>query len=442
MLRKVGFKGGIFPPKDTMRFVSLPIEEMPAPDRVFLPLVQHAGTPAKPIVKRGDRIALGQMVADQDGPTSLPVHSPVSGSVVALTSVPHPSGKMVPGIEIENDGQDEADGYSGKMQAWREAAPQEILQKLLACGICGMGGHGIPAHIKLSPPASKPIQVFCCNAAACEPYVTCDEQLFIEKTEQILTGMLIVKKVIGAKRSILAVRDKNTALTSILSNILSDSRFKDIELMVTRNKYPQGEEKILTKTITGIEISKNGSTLDAGVIVSNAATVFAIYNAVENGIPLYQRVITVDGPSTGTKKNLLVRIGTPIKNILEYCNADIAKTKKVLMGGPMTGIAQSDLNVPVIKTTTAVFAYDKLHDGIRRYTCINCGMCIRVCPMRLTPCYLMKFVNKGQLDQAASWGIQACTECGACSYVCPSKINLVHFLKLGKYKHSMNSALE
>jgi Na+-translocating ferredoxin:NAD+ oxidoreductase subunit C len=432
--RKAGFIGGIFPPKDTYRTASTAIEELAPPVRITLPLLQHSGDAASVLVKRGDRVKRGQMIAEPSGPLSAALHSPVSGAVLSVTPFSHPSGKPVLGVEIENDGLDTTVETAGMEKPWKEAAPQEIIQKILSCGIVGMGGEGIPSHVKLSPPADKPVDTCCINATLCEPFVTCDQRLILERTDDFMTGILIVKKTVGAKKAMVAVSDDNPELIARLTASVNDARFKDISLVLTRTKYPQGEEKILIKTLTNREVPSGGSGFDVGCIVHNASTAYAIWDAVCNGTPLYKRVVTVSGPCVASPKNLSVVIGTPLRALLSHCGADLTRAKKVVIGGPMRGLAQPDLDVPIIKTSTAVYALDTLVEGVSRRDCISCGGCIRVCPIRLVPCYLARYVDKEKTGNALDWGVLDCIECGSCAYVCPSKINLVHFMKLGKYR--------
>ena len=374
------------------------------------------------------------MVGEITQTPSAAVHSPISGSVSAIAPVQHPCGKQVLGIEIENDGENTSCEMTGMSTPWKEAAPQEIIQKILLCGIVGMDNDGFPIHIKLSPPADKAVDTLCINATQNEPLLFNESPLVLDHTEDFLTGVLIAKKALGAKKTLCAVTFDSSQMVETLKRILEDARFKDIQLVLTKSKYPQGAEKVLVKTLTKRETPIGGSPLDVGCIVLNVSTCYAIFNAVCKGIPLYNRIVTVAGPCVKNPKNLLVPFGTPLSYLLRHCDTDMSQVKKIIVGGPLQGIAQADQDVPIIKTSTAVLAFDTLTDGIKRFDCIGCGRCVRACPMRLTPSYLMKFVNKDKNAEAIDWGVQDCIECGSCSYVCPSKINLVHFIKLGKYR--------
>jgi electron transport complex protein RnfC len=256
----------------------------------------------------------------------------------------------------------------------------------------------------------------------------------MEKCGDVLAGALIIKKILGAKKALVAADAGASGVVAALSQALKDARFKGISLAATKTKYPQSEEKILVKTLTRREVPSGGTAADVGCVAHNAATVYAIAQAVLGGVPLYQRVVTVAGPCTAKPKNLLVRIGTPLQHALEHCGVDMKAAKKIIMGGPMRGLAQAELDTPVIKTTRGIIALSELFPGVKQYDCIGCGRCMRACPMRLLPAFLMKFVDKGKTADAVEWGIGDCIECGSCAYVCPAKINLVHFMKLGKYR--------
>jgi electron transport complex protein RnfC len=377
---------------------------------------------------------MGQLIAEPSTPDSAAVHSSVSGTVLSVSEFPHPSGMRVLAAEIENDGRDLAAETIGVEKEWNEVSPLELVRKISACGIVGMGGAGIPAHLKLSPPADKPIDVFIVNCTECEPLVSADFVIVKHHAGEILTGARIIQKILGAKKTLVAADSAARESVAALSAALKDRKFRDLSVVALRPKYPQSAEKILVKTLTKREVPSCGRAADVGCVVHNAATVRAIAQAVLAGTPLYQRVLTTGGPCVASPKNLLVRIGTPARDVLERCGADMKRATKVIMGGPMRGNAQADLDTPVIKTTYGVFAYDTLVPGVKRYDCIGCGRCARACPMRLFPSYLMRFVDKKKTADVREWGVVDCIECGSCAYVCPAKINLVHFMKLGKYR--------
>jgi len=433
LAKRFSFRGGIHPPHSKAQTETLPIEVFPAPQKVVIPLQQHIGAPAKPVVKRGDRVLIGQLIGEPGGFVSSPVHSSVSGTVLTVGPFPHPMGKQVLSVEIENDGTDEKAVFSPMDKSWREAAPGELVQKIQAAGIVGMGGASFPTHVKLSPPSNKPIDTLIINGAECEPFLTADHRLLLERTEDLLTGILIIKKILGAKKCFLGIEENKPDAIKEISTKLSDSRFKEITLCRLKAKYPQGGEKQLINAITGRSVPTGGLPMDAGCVVQNVGTAVAVKEAVLDGIPLYQRVMTITGPTAKSPKNLLVRIGTPVSLILEACGVDFKSTRKVIMGGPMMGMAQSDLNVPVIKSTSGLLTYHKVVPAIREYPCINCGHCLHACPIHLVPSRLAKYVEKDNIDEAIEWNIMDCMECGSCAYVCPSKINLVHFMKLGKF---------
>lgn len=433
MSKKYSFKGGIELPPNKNRTENLPIELYPAPQTVVLPLIQQTNTPLKPVVKRGDHVKLGQIIGQPCDSISVPVHSSVSGTVLSVGLFPFHTGRQNVSIEIGNDGMDETESFVPFEKSWRDAAPGELVQKILASGIIGMGGEGYPTHQKLSPPSNKPIETLIINGVECEPYLTSDYRLMIERADDLMMGILILKKIIGAKRCIICIGyDKTKAINEIDSR-LSDSHYKEFSICATQTKYPQGSEKQLIRAVLNKEVPSGGLPMDIGCIIHNIATVIAVRDAIIEGKPLYQRVLTVSGPATNSPKNLLVRFGTPIRSLLETCNIDMNSTKKLILGGPMMGIAQSELDIPVTKFFSGILAFNETTPGIREYPCINCGNCVEVCPIRLVPSQIVNFVKYQKIDDAVEWNIHNCIECGSCSYICPSKINLVHFIKLGKY---------
>ncbi|MBN1578684.1 MAG: electron transport complex subunit RsxC [Chitinispirillaceae bacterium] len=433
MPRRYTFNGGVHPPHSKSRTERLPIEVFPAPKKVIIPLSQHIGAPAKPVVKRGDRVLVGQVLGEPGGFVSSPVHSSVSGSVLSIGPYAHPMGRQIVSIEIENDEKNETIAFTASIKAWRDAAPQELVQQIQAAGVVGMGGAGFPTHVKLSPPSNKPIDILIINGAECEPFLTADHLLMLERTGDFIEGVLILKKILNAKKCFIGIEENKPDAVKKITSLLNDARLREIRLCTLIAKYPQGGEKQLIRAITGREVPSGGLPMDIGCVVQNVGTTVAVFDAVNRGIPLYERVVTVTGPAVGSPKNLLVRIGTPINFLLEACSFNQKSVRKIIMGGPMMGLALSDVNVPVIKTTSGLLAVDTTTPALRTYPCINCGHCIRACPINLVPSRIAKYIEKENYQAAEEWNVMDCMECGSCAYICPAKINLVHWMKLGKY---------
>ncbi|MBN1603112.1 MAG: electron transport complex subunit RsxC [Chitinispirillaceae bacterium] len=433
MARKFSFKGGIHPPHSKKKTEHLTIEQFPAPQKVIVPLSQHIGAPAKPLVKKGDRVLAGQLIAESSGFVSAVVHSSISGTVQSVGPFPHPCGKKVISIEIENDGLNEMAVFSPLLN-WRDAAQGELVQKIQAAGIVGMGGASFPTHVKLSPPSNKTIDTLIINGAECEPYLTADHRLMLERTEQLLTGILILKKILSAQKCFIGIEENKLDAIQAVTPLLKDQKYREIKFARLKVKYPQGGEKQLINAITGREVPSGGLPMDAGCVVQNIGTAVAVCDAVIHGVPLFERVVTVCGPVVKHPKNYLVRIGTPLRLLLEATETDLSAAKKVIMGGPMMGTTQSDLDAPVIKSTSGILVLDSVQPGVREHPCINCGHCVHACPVHLIPSRLAKFVEKENMEEAVEWNIMDCMECGSCTFVCPSKINLVHFIRLGKFR--------
>jgi Na+-translocating ferredoxin:NAD+ oxidoreductase subunit C len=433
LLGRTRFHGGIHPPSEKERTAQLPIERFPSPPKVIIHLAQHVGVPANPLVRTGDRVRIGQMIGEPGGQLSASVHASIAGKVLRIDRFPAPDGRRSFAIEIENDGSADAVEPRPMDKSWREAALGELVRTISAAGIVGLGGRGVPTHVKLSPQSNTPVHAFIINAVESEPYLTADHRLALEKAEEILVGSLVIKKILGTQRTVIALQSSDQQAVALLSGLLKDPKYKDISLARLKPKYPQGAEKLLVQTLLNKQVPSGGSPIDVGCVVLNVATVYAVHRAIVDGVPLFQRVITVTGPAVRDPKNLFVPIGTPLRSLLAYCSFDANIARKVVLGGAMTGCAQPDLDVAVQKTTAGVVAFDRTNDGMLRQECINCGSCVKTCPMRLVPSFLAKCVGKIKIEDAAAWGITDCIECGSCAYVCPSKIDLVHFMKLGKY---------
>jgi len=439
---KFSFKGGVHPPHNKNATSGLPIETLPPPPRVVIPLSQHIGAPAQVAVKRGDPVKIGQVLGESGGFVSAPVHASVSGKVSSLGEFPHPLGRQVLAVEIENDGKDETVEFKAVGPSWRETAPGDLIKTVQSAGIVGMGGASFPTHVKLSPPGNKKIDTVIINGAECEPYLTADHRLLLEKTPEILTGAFILKKILGAQKVFIAIEDNKPDAIAAVAKLIADPQFSELQCARLRTKYPQGGEKQLINAITGRQVPSGGLPMDVGCVVQNAGTAYAVWDAVINGTPLYQRVVTVTGPCVASPKNLLVRIGTPVSALLACCGADMEKAKKVVSGGPMMGLAQSDIEAPVIKSTSGILVLDKTMPAIQANDCIRCGSCVKACPIHLVPSHIAKLVDCGKDDLAAQWDVLDCMECGSCAYVCPARINLVHFMKLGKFRLAAQKAAQ
>jgi electron transport complex protein RnfC len=410
------------------------IEKLPLPQRVYLPLIQHLGRACLSLVNAGDAVALGQKIAGVQGSSvSAPVHASVSGKVIAIQDWPHPTLGRCKTVIIESDGQEKSEirnpclaGRQAKSETEiKNLTPEQIRNIILEAGIVGMGGAAFPTHIKLNPP--KPVDTLIINGAECEPYLTSDYRLMIEKTEEIALGIELVVKCLGVKKVYVAIEDNKPKAVE---------RFKaeaKVEVKVLKSYYPQGGERQLIKNILHKEVPSAKLPFDIGVVVQNVATVFAIYEAVYQNKPLYERVVTVTGSCVVNPKNLLVRLGTPIKDLVAFCAPLKQEPAKIIIGGPMMGIAQYTDEVPVIKSTGGVVLLNKKEAEEREEEfCIRCGACVRECPAGLMPCLINLAAEKGLWAQAKNYGALDCIECGLCDYVCPAKRRLVQSIKRAK----------
>jgi len=404
-----------------------PIEALPLPTRVYIPLIQHLGKACNPEVKSGDLVKVGQRIAGLDSGLSALVHSSVSGKVFSLQDYAHPVLGRARAILIDRDSQPQ--DWQGGLRSEDEVsrlAKDEIVKIVQEAGIVGMGGASFPTHIKLNP--SKPVDTLIINAAECEPYLAADYRLMVEKTEEIFSGIKLVAKCLGVKNVYIGIEEnKPQAIKKFL-----DNRFGFI-VKVLESVYPQGGEKQLVQSILGKEIPRGKLPFDIGVVVQNIATVYAIYEAVYKNKPLYERVVSVTGSCLENPKNLLVRIGTPIKELIDFCGPLKEEPVKMITGGPMMGISQFTDLVPVIKSTNGVILLNKKESKIlEEDVCIRCGACVRACPAGLMPCSINLAAEKGFWGIAKDYAAIDCIECGLCSYVCPANRNLVQSIKMAK----------
>jgi len=406
------------------------IEKIPLPPKVYISLSQHLGKICEPQVKIGDYVFTGQRIGSAQANVYAPVHASVSGKVTSIQDWPHPVLGRSKAIAIESDGKDscQPSSASPKQEEIDRLTPEQIRTIVLEAGIVGMGGASFPTYIKLNPP--KPVDTLIINGAECEPYLTGDYRLMIEKTKEILQGIELVARCLGIKQVYIAIEDNKPEAIKAFSHTSHVTRHR---LQILKTQYPQGSEKQLIKNILGKEVPSGKLPFDIGVVVHNVATVFAVYEAVYLNKPLYERVVTVAGSCISNPKNLLVRIGTPIKDLIDFCGPLKEDPAKIIIGGPMMGIAQFSDKVPVIKPTTGILLFNKKEAIFNEeLPCIRCGVCVRECPVFLMPTLISLASQKGLWPQAKIYGVSDCIECGICSYVCPANIRLVQHIKRAK----------
>lgn len=423
------FSGGIHPQYFRELTRDKPIKEAKLPGKVVIPLSQHTGAPAEPTVKVGDEVKVGTQIGQSDKFISSPVHSSLSGKVVAIEKHPHPALGSALAIVIEGDGKDEREESTQRKP--EEVTPDEDRKIIAQAGIVGLGGAAFPTHVKLTPPQGKKIDTFILNGAECEPYLTGDYRIMVERTKEVIQGLKIIMRTLGVKQAYVGIeKDKAEAIESLRETLRKEERVEVVPLEV---RYPQGAEKQLIKTLLGREVPSGGLPLDVGCVVNNVGTALAIYEAVRFGKPLYERVVTVTGRGVSDPVNLRARLGTPIGDLIEECGGFREEVGKVIIGGPMMGLAQYTLDVPVTKGTSGILCLGEKEVTLREeMPCIRCARCVDTCPMGLLPTELRKEVRARRWERLNDYNLLDCMECGCCQYVCPAHIPLVHLFKLGK----------
>lgn len=422
------FPHGIHPPEDKGSTAELQLESLPPLEKLYIPLHQHFGKPAEPLVKKGDEVFLGQKIGEAVSLFSASVHASVSGKVLSVDGHYHPLGTPVLTIVIANDGEDRIFPDLGGTEDPFSLDPGQIRQKVKEAGIVGLGGAAFPTAVKISPPKDKPIDTVIINGCECEPLLTADYRLMMEYPDDILNGAQIVKIATGADKVFVGIEDNKKKAFDLLKEKTAQT---SIEVILVKTKYPQGAEKNLIYALLGREVPKGGLPFDVGVVVQNVGTAKAIWDAVKDGKPLYERALTVSGNGIKDPKNLIARIGTPFQDAIDFCGGLDDGVNTVIMGGPMMGLSQWSLDVPIVKGTSGILAWSAPKPA-QEFPCIRCGRCIEHCPMGLAPTQLMKYVKYDQLSNAEAWGILDCVECGSCQYSCPAKIRLAHWIRLGK----------
>lgn len=429
--RKKTFKHGVHPPEHKDETSGLPIRQFSFPPLIILPMSQHIGAPSQLVVREGQEVVRGQLLAKAGGYVSVPLHAPVSGTIRKIANVPTISGKMSTGIYLEAfpfSSQEVMDGTPVSL----DASPEEILQGIQDAGIVGLGGAAFPTHVKLKIPEGKYCDTLIINGIECEPYLTTDHRVMLEQDADIFMGIRYLLKSTGAERAIIGIEaNKQDAADHLRKLIPSDM---PVTVEVVPVKYPQGAEKMLITSLLGREVPSGGLPIDVNAVVVNVATTAEIGRLLPHGRGIQERVVTITGPGVKKKGNYLIPIGAPLRYVLEQVGVD-EQISEVYMGGPMMGVAVSNLDISIVKGTSGilVFTQEEVKRPQKVYPCINCGACVDACPISLTPNKLGVLAKFEAYDQMAEdYNLMDCFECGSCSYVCPSHIPLVQYFRLAK----------
>ncbi len=422
-----GFKGGVHPP-ELKAAAGKAIETVPPPQTAVIPLAQSLGKPAKAAVAKKDAVLRGQLIGEAQGMVSANVHSSISGTVKDVGPARGPLGTFVECVFIESDGKDQAAEFKGA--DLNALSPQEVIDRIKAAGLVGMGGATFPTHVKLAPPPGKKIDTLIINGCECEPCLTADHRLMVEKADDVMAGAAIFRKALGVARAIVGVEDNKPDAAEALSK--SASRH-GVEVAVLHVKYPQGAEKQLIKALLNREVPSGGLPMDVGAVVQNVATAKAARDAVVEGRPLYERVLTLGGGAAQGNRNFLVRIGTPFSEVVKFAGGTKGDAMKIVSGGPMMGLAQATLDLPVTKGTSGILLLTERETGPQRmFPCLRCGKCYDACPMGLRPALISRCVEKRRFDELEGLDVLDCIECGCCAYECPANRRIVQNVKRGK----------
>lgn len=425
-------KGGVHPPENKLS-KDAAIRSIPLPKTVYIPLSQHLGSPSTALVKKGDRVKTGQLIASSSGFISANIHSSVSGTISKIDEILDSSGYKRPCIVIETEEDEWADGIITAENAGTNAniSKAEIIEKVAAAGIVGLGGATFPTHIKLSIPQGKKAEYLVINGVECEPYLTSDHRLMLEKPQEMLCGIQLIMKALEVDHAIIGIENNKTDAIELLQQLTLDN--SAIEVVALKVQYPQGGEKQLIKAVLNREVPSGGLPVDVGVVVQNVGTAYAVYEAVQKNKPLIERVVTVTGKKLENPSNFWVRIGTPIDFLIEQAGGIPEETGKIINGGPMMGKSITNPEAPVTKGTSGIVLIPE-SESVRKpmEPCIRCARCTVVCPMGLEP-FLLMTVSKNYLwERAEINSIMDCIECGSCSYTCPSARPILDYIRLGK----------
>ena len=436
------FKNGVHPPENKDSTNGLPIRQFPFAPLIILPLSQHIGAPSEPVVREGQEVIRGQLLANSVGFVSVPLHAPVSGTVEKVAKVPTIGGQMTPGIYLKANPSSSQEVMTGTPVDLDAASPERIIQAIQEAGIVGLGGAAFPTHVKLKIPEGKKCDTLIINGIECEPYLTTDHRVMLEQASDIFMGIRYLLKATRANRAIIGIEaNKLDAAEHLNSNLPPDI---PVAVEVVPVKYPQGAEKMLITSLLGLEVPSGGLPIDVGALVVNVATTAEIGRLLPQGRGIQERVITITGPGIEKKGNYLIPVGTPLRFVLDQVGAS-EDISEVYMGGPMMGVAVSNLDISIVKGTSGIVAFtpNEVKSPRKIYPCIKCGACVDACPLFLNPSTLGILAKFEAYDQMAQdYHLMDCFECGSCSYVCPSHIPLVQYFRLSKKIVRKRSAME
>ncbi len=424
-------RGGVHPEGKKDMSVERRIRVLPLPKKLFVPLQQHIGAPATPVVNVGDKVLKGQLIASAQGAVSSSIHAPTSGVVTALGDhvAPHPSGLPVPTITIESDGEDKWVATESVDDPFA-LTPEDIAARVGAAGIVGLGGATFPAALKLNLSRNSGVQTLIMNGGECEPYLTCDDRIMRERAMQIVEGIRLIATAVAAKEVLVGIEDnKPEAIVAMQAAAQGTA----VQVVAMPSMYPMGSEKQIIQVLTGKEIPAGGRPADIGVLVHNVATAFAVQQAIRYGKPLISRIVTVSGGAIKTACNVEALVGTPVQELIDFADGYTRAATRLVLGGPMMGQQFTNTGVPVVKGTSGVLALTASEIGQAEASpCIRCSTCVRACPVGLLPLEMAARIRASDLSGAVSFGLKDCISCGSCSYVCPAHIPLVHYFNYAK----------
>jgi len=428
--RLPSFRHGVHPDERKQATCRLVVEHMPFADEYVLPLSQHIGAPAKPVVTPGERVVRGQTVAEPGGFVSTALHAPVTGTVSSIELRPHPTGTQKPAIVIRTDALDSQRHVLAAAKLGSGASAAELVDRVQASGIVGLGGAAFPAHVKLKVPDGKHVRFAILNGCECEPYLTCDDRIMVERPEAVRRGLRLIMRLTGAEHGYVGIENNKPSAIDAMRAVTAEDA--DLTVVPVAVKYPEGAEKMLIDAILHMEVPTGKIPLDLDIVVNNVGTAAAITDAVDSGRPLVDRVVTVTGPGIRRPANVLVPIGTPLASLIDHCGGLRPEARQVILGGPMMGTAQKNLDVPITKGTSGVLVLTHEAPIVEEEPCIRCGRCLAACPMFLNPSRFALLARAERVEGLIAQHVNSCFECASCSYSCPSHIPLVHLIRVGK----------